>query len=145
MSALRNRQAVRSGRPAKAIVGMGNRGAVAIAGILFASTPAWSLGGGSSGHPDYLAMLPANLQKIVIARCSGSAHPHQYFATYFHNSAELDLHYDRLSCDGPNRFCTATACLHEIYVQHGGGYRLSRSYYDSGDGSLRPSVVAAHP
>lgn len=145
MSALRKREAVRSGQPARTIVGMGHRAAVAIAGILFASASAWSFGGGSSGHPDYLAMLPANLQKIVMARCSGSAHPHQYFATYFHNSAELDLHYDRLSCDGPNRFCTAAACLHEIYALHGGGYRLSRSYYDSGDGSLRPSVVAAHP
>src|SRR3954447_6986774 len=116
---------------------MGCRAAVAMAGVLFASAPTWSFGGGSSTYPDYLAMLPANVRKIVMARCSGSAHPHQYFATYFHNSAELDLHYDRLSCDGPSGLCTATACLHEIYVLQGGRYRLSRSYYDSGDGSLR--------
>lgn len=82
-------------------------------------------------------MLPANVRKIVVARCSGSAHPRQYFATYFRNSAELDLHYDRLSCDGPNRFCAAGGCLHEVYLLHGGSYRLSGSHYDSGDGSLR--------
>lgn len=127
MSALRAGEAGRSRQPAKAIVGMG---AIATAGILFASAPAWSLGGGSSTNPDYLAMLPVNVRKIVAARCSGSAHPRQYFATYFRNSAEMDLHYDRLSCDRPNRFCTASGCLREVYVLHGGAYRLSRSYYD---------------
>lgn len=144
MSALRVRESDRSRRPAEAIAVMGYRAAVAIAGILFASAPAWGLAGSSSTNPDYLAMLPANVRKIVIARCSGSAHPRQYFATYFRNSAEMDLHYDRLSCDRPNRFCTASGCLHEVYVLHGGSYTLSRSYYDSGDESLRASVVRSH-
>ncbi|QPF90122.1 hypothetical protein [Bradyrhizobium commune] len=106
-----------------------SRGAIAIAGIFVAGAPAWSFGAGSSRNPDYLAMLPANVQKIVVGRCNGAAHPHQYFATFFYNSAEMHLHYDRLSCDGPNRFCTPTGCLHEVYVRHGGGYMLSRSYY----------------
>lgn len=130
MSALRVREAGRSRQPAKTIAGMGHRAAVAIAGLFFASAPAWSFGGGSSTYPDYLAMLPANVRKIVVERCGGSAHPHQYFATYFRSSAEMHLHYDRLSCDGSSRFCSRSGCLHEVYVLHGGSYMLSRSYYD---------------
>jgi hypothetical protein len=56
----------------------------------------------------------------------------------------MHLHYDRLSCDGLNRFCSASGCLHEVYVLHGGSYMLSRSYYDPGDGGLHEPVVAAH-
>lgn len=145
MGALRACEAGRSRRPAKAIAGMGYQAAVAIVGILFASAPAWSFGGGSSTNPDYLTMLPANVRKIVVARCGGgSAHPHQYFATYFRGSAEMHLHYDRLSCDGPNPSCIANGCLHEVYVLRGGSYVLSRSHYDSMDGSSRSRAAAAH-
>lgn len=102
---------------------------VALAGCLFANVPAWSFGGSSSSKADYLAMLPANVRKIVAARCGGSAHPHQYFATYLRNSSEIHLHYERLSCDGPTEFCGATGCLHEIYLLHHGEYLLTRSYH----------------
>lgn len=144
MSALRGREADLSHSPTKTIAGMGYRAAVALAGILFASATAWSFGGGSSRSSDYLAMLPANVRNMVVARCGGSAHPRQYFATYFHSSAEMHLHYDRLSCDGPNPFCTASGCLHEVYMLHRGGYVLSRSHYESADGSTRSSAAAAH-
>lgn len=144
MSALRARGAGRSRQPAKAIAGIRYRAVVATAGILFASTPALSFGGGSSTYPDYLAMLPANVRKVVAGRCGGSAHPHQYFATYFRSSAEMHLHYDRLSCEGPNPFCIARSCLHEVYLLHRGSYTLSRSYYDSADGSFGSPSVAAH-
>jgi len=151
MSALREREAGRLWQQPKQNAGAGHRVAVAITGILLASTgavPAWCFGGGASTHPDYLAMLPASVQKMVVAKCNGSAHPRQYFATYLGNSAEMHLHYDRLSCDGPNRFCIATGCLHEVYVLHGNSYRLERRYYDSGDNDVSAAshskAVAAH-
>lgn len=145
MSALQVlRQAARSPKSANAVAGMRIRVMAAIAGLLFANVPAWSFGGGASPSSDYLAMLPANVRKIVAARCSGSAHPRRYFATYFRNSAEMDLHYDRLSCDRPSRFCTASGCLHEVYVLHGGTYTLLRSFYDPGGENVRESALRAH-
>jgi hypothetical protein len=130
MSAFRRREAGRAQAPRKAIFGARGRTTVALTGILLAgaTVPACAAGGVSI-HPDYLAMLPANVQKIVSARCSGPAHPRQYFATYFRNSVEMHLHYDKLSCDRPNRFCTLAGCLQEVYAVHGNSYKLSRSYY----------------
>jgi hypothetical protein len=44
-------------------------------------------------------------------------------------SKRIVLHFEHFVCDGDGTYCTASGCLHQVYVSTDGHYRLLRSYY----------------
>ena len=51
------------------------------------------------------------------------------FASYFDSFRGIVLHFEHFVCDGDRTYCTASGCLHQVYVSAGRHCRLMRSYY----------------
>jgi len=79
-------------------------------------------------NPQHIASLPLEVRASVIHRCSTPRALHS-FAIYFDNLRGVVLHFEHFLCDGEDTYCTASGCLHQVWVSVGGHYQLLRSYY----------------
>ena len=79
-------------------------------------------------NPQHIESLPPEIRNSILHRCGTpkALHP---FARYFDNSKRIVLHFEDFICDGDGTYCTASGCLHQVWVSTGGRYRLVRSYY----------------
>lgn len=97
------------------------------------ASPAFALGGFHAEdrwNPQHIAGLPAAARSALARLCAGSMRAEHPFASYFHNSHFLVLHFEHFRCGDRGALCTQAGCLHQVYVSTSGGhYRLLRSYY----------------
>jgi hypothetical protein len=84
-------------------------------------------------NPQHISNLPADVRSAVLAMCATTPNAGHYFATYTHNSQELNLHFEHLHCEQAKSFCNSSGCLHQVYLQTAGHHRLARSFYGSGN------------
>jgi hypothetical protein len=65
----------------------------------------------------------------VYARCREPRALHD-FAEYRDNLRIVTLHFEHFLCGASEVHCSASGCLHEVYVlTHSGQYKLMRRYY----------------
>lgn len=79
-------------------------------------------------NPQHISSLPPEVRNSVLHKCGAPKALHS-FAVYFDNLKGVVLHFEHFVCDGGGTYCTASGCLHQVWVTIGGHYRLLRSYY----------------
>ncbi len=80
-------------------------------------------------NPAHINGLPAEVRTVVLAMCPTTPNAGHYFATYSHNSQQLNLHFEHFHCEQGKSFCDGSACLHQMYALTAGRYRLARTFY----------------
>jgi hypothetical protein len=87
-------------------------------------------------NPQHIESLPPDIRNSILRRCSTpkALHP---FASYFDNFKRIVLHFEHFLCDGDRTYCTASGCLHQVWVSTDGHYRLVRSYYAPAGDNVR--------
>jgi hypothetical protein len=83
-------------------------------------------------NPQHIDVLPAEIRNAIasFARTCGRRLAAQHsFATYFQRGTTklIGLHFEHLSCLNRAAICSASDCLHQVYISTGGRYRLLSS------------------
>jgi len=112
---------------------------VAVALALASCVAAPAVGRESYGNhvawaADHLTSLPPEIKVSVMryqAACGEALAATHFFAVPGKAAAGtvLILHYENLWCANRQVVCRGDACLHEVYTQTGGHYRLVRRSY----------------
>ena len=77
--------------------------------------------------------LPSSIRRQIVMqeRICGGARAGHYFALYLSvpNSRQkfVTLHYENFSCGTQSPLCSASGCLHQVFVSAGSAYRLAYS------------------
>jgi hypothetical protein len=79
-------------------------------------------------NPQHIESLPPEIRSSILHKCGVPKALHS-FASYLDNSKKIVLHFEHFVCDGDGTYCTASGCLHEVYISAGSHYKLERSYY----------------
>jgi len=87
-------------------------------------------------NPAHIELLPPEVQAEIAqaARaCNAPIAAQHLFSRYmrdFRTGDEfLALHYEETNCTNSPAICNAEGCLHQIFVSHGGRYRLINSIF----------------
>jgi hypothetical protein len=92
----------------------------------FASEDPWAA--------EHIGKLPPDLRREVSRRgraCGSGALAGHYFAVSIEGGGRrfVSLHFEDFSCGDRAQVCRGDACLHEIFVESGGRYRVVFSRY----------------
>jgi hypothetical protein len=105
---------------------------VAMSVAIPVSADALARGGGMRSedryNPQHVDSLPAEIRQQVVRGCAAPKALHA-FASYLDDPKRIVLHFEHAWCGDRSGYCTASGCLHEVYVFTGGRYRLVRRYY----------------
>jgi len=80
-------------------------------------------------NPEHIDGLPQEVRSAVFAKCASRPNAAHYFATYSHDSQQINLHFEKFHCDQKATFCNTSGCLHQTYVLSRGHYTLVKSFY----------------
>lgn len=80
-------------------------------------------------NPQHIDSLPAEIHDAFVGKCHEPRALHD-FAVFKDGTSKIILHYEYLLCGQSHSYCTATSCLHQVYMRSANGrYRLLRSFY----------------
>ena len=83
----------------------------------------------------HISRLPAELQQAVLREahaCGNVLAAEHDFARYITAGARLiAIHYEHTNCANRGAVCSATGCLHQVFVSTGSNYRLVLSVHSS--------------
>ncbi len=79
-------------------------------------------------NPQHIDNLPPEIRSSILHRCSDpkALHP---FASYSDDAKRIELHFEHFVCDGDGSYCTASGCLHQVWILVRGHYHLKQSFY----------------
>jgi hypothetical protein len=79
-------------------------------------------------NPQHIGNLPPEIRNSILHKCSDpkALHP---FASYSDDAKRIELHFEHFVCDGDGSFCTASGCLHQVWILVRGHYQLKQSFY----------------
>ena len=79
-------------------------------------------------NPQHIDNLPPEIRSSILHKCSEpkALHP---FASYSDDARRIELHFEHFVCDGDGSYCTASGCLHQVWILVRGHYHLKQSFY----------------
>lgn len=109
------------------------RGAILLlGGLLDMQMTAAARGGFATEHPfaaEHIDALPADIRREVAKRegaCGKKASAAHYFAVSIEAGGQrfVSLHFEEFACPNLAAVCDASGCIHEVYAESRGRYRL---------------------
>jgi hypothetical protein len=78
-------------------------------------------------NPQHIDNLPPEIRSSILHKCSEpkALHP---FASVSDDAKRIELHFEHFVCDGDGSYCTASGCLHEVWIRVRGHYHLKQSF-----------------
>lgn len=79
-------------------------------------------------NPQHIDNLPPEIRSSILRKCSEpkALHP---FASFSDDAKKIELHFEHFVCDGDGSYCTASGCLHQVWIRVNGHYHLKQSFY----------------
>jgi hypothetical protein len=79
-------------------------------------------------NPAHIKELPSAIKQQISRLCGSTPAAQHYFALY--RKDQITMHYELLSCERPLiQLCHGSKCLHQVFREVGGSYRLIHSFY----------------